>query len=108
MSQATIILKRGEGRTIKAGGAWIYDNEIDRIERELDNIGQQIASSKSYWEGDASNTHQQRYNSLQDDIHRTMAHLKQQPVHLLTMANLYNKTEYENRGTAMMLSNNVI
>ena len=31
MSEATVILKKGEGRTIKAGGAWIYDNEIDRI-----------------------------------------------------------------------------
>ncbi|MBQ9420435.1 MAG: class I SAM-dependent rRNA methyltransferase [Lachnospiraceae bacterium] len=29
---ATVILKKGEGRTVKAGGAWIYDNEIDRID----------------------------------------------------------------------------
>ena len=28
---ATVILKKGEGRTIKAGGAWIYDNEINEI-----------------------------------------------------------------------------
>ena len=28
----SVILKKGEGRTIKAGGAWIYDNEIDRYE----------------------------------------------------------------------------
>lgn len=26
-----VTLKKGEGRTIKAGGAWIYDNEIDSI-----------------------------------------------------------------------------
>ena len=32
MSEAKVILKKGEGRTIKAGGAWIYDNEIDRID----------------------------------------------------------------------------
>ena len=32
MSEASVVLKKGEGRTIKAGGAWIYDNEIDRIE----------------------------------------------------------------------------
>ena len=32
MSEAIVVLKKGEGRTIKAGGAWIYDNEIDRIE----------------------------------------------------------------------------
>jgi len=27
----TVTLKKGEGRTIKAGGAWIFDNEIDTI-----------------------------------------------------------------------------
>ena len=32
MSEKIVILRKGEGRTIKAGGAWIYDNEIDRIE----------------------------------------------------------------------------
>lgn len=32
MNEASVVLKKGEGRTIKAGGAWIYDNEIDRIE----------------------------------------------------------------------------
>lgn len=31
MGQAVITLKKGEGRTLKAGGAWIYDNEIDTI-----------------------------------------------------------------------------
>ena len=32
MEQAVVILKKGEGRTIKAGGAWIFDNEIDSVE----------------------------------------------------------------------------
>ncbi|MDD6346591.1 MAG: class I SAM-dependent rRNA methyltransferase [Lachnospiraceae bacterium] len=32
MSETTAILKKGEGRFLKSGGAWIYDNEIDRIE----------------------------------------------------------------------------
>ncbi|MBR1866139.1 MAG: class I SAM-dependent rRNA methyltransferase, partial [Lachnospiraceae bacterium] len=31
MAQAIVTLKKGEGRTVKAGGAWIYDNEIDSI-----------------------------------------------------------------------------
>ena len=31
MSFATVTLKKGEGRTLKAGGAWIYDNEIDSV-----------------------------------------------------------------------------
>lgn len=28
---AVVTLKKGEGRTLKAGGMWIYDNEIDNV-----------------------------------------------------------------------------
>jgi 23S rRNA (cytosine1962-C5)-methyltransferase len=31
MSEAIVTLKKGEGRSLKAGGLWIYDNEIDTI-----------------------------------------------------------------------------
>ena len=34
---AKVILKKGEGRTIKAGGAWVFDNEIDKTEGEFAN-----------------------------------------------------------------------
>ena len=35
MSFAVVTLKKGEGRTLKAGGAWIYDNEIASIMGEF-------------------------------------------------------------------------
>lgn len=31
MSQGIVVLKKGEGRALKSGGMWIYDNEIDTI-----------------------------------------------------------------------------
>ena len=31
MAEAIVTLKRGEGRSLKAGGLWIFDNEIDTI-----------------------------------------------------------------------------
>ena len=31
MAEPIVTLKKGEGRTIKAGGAWVYDNEIATI-----------------------------------------------------------------------------
>ena len=37
MSQAICTLKKGEGRTIKAGGMWIYDNEIDTVMGSFEN-----------------------------------------------------------------------
>ena len=33
---AEAILKKGEGRTLKSGGAWVYDNEIDRVEGDYE------------------------------------------------------------------------
>ena len=37
MSEAIVTLKKGEGRTIKAVGAWIFDNEIDTVMGSFDN-----------------------------------------------------------------------
>lgn len=34
---AIVTLKKGEGRTIKKGGAWIFDNEIESIMGEYEN-----------------------------------------------------------------------
>jgi len=36
-SEAVVILKKGEGRTLKAGGMWVYDNEIDKITGVFEN-----------------------------------------------------------------------
>lgn len=33
---ATIILKKGEGRTLKSGGAWVFDNEIAQVKGEFE------------------------------------------------------------------------
>ncbi len=31
MSEAIVTLKKGEGRTLKSGGMWVFDNEIASI-----------------------------------------------------------------------------
>ncbi len=35
--QTIVTLKKGEGRTLKNGGMWVYDNEIDSIMGSFDN-----------------------------------------------------------------------
>ena len=37
MYHTIVTLKKGEGRTIKSGGAWVYDNEIDTITGRFHN-----------------------------------------------------------------------
>ena len=37
MSFAVVTLKKGEGRMLKSGGAWIFDNEIESVMGEFDD-----------------------------------------------------------------------
>ncbi len=37
MEKAIVTLKKGEGRTLKAGGMWVYDNEIANITGEFND-----------------------------------------------------------------------
>lgn len=37
MYQTVVTLKKGEGRTLKTGGMWVYDNEIDSIMGSFDS-----------------------------------------------------------------------
>lgn len=37
MSEAVVTLKKGEGRTVKAGGMWVFDNEIAAISGDFEN-----------------------------------------------------------------------
>ena len=39
METATVTLKKGEGRSLKAGGAWIYDNEIESVMGSFEDGG---------------------------------------------------------------------
>lgn len=35
MEKAVVTLKKGEGRSLKSGGLWVYDNEIAKVEGEF-------------------------------------------------------------------------
>ena len=37
MYKTTVILKKGQGRTLNAGGLWFFDNEIAKIDGEFEN-----------------------------------------------------------------------
>ena len=37
MYKTTVILKKGQGRTLKAGGLWVFDNEIAKIDGKFEN-----------------------------------------------------------------------
>ena len=40
-TSAVVYIKKGAGRSLKAGGQWIYDNEIDRVEAGVSGANEQ-------------------------------------------------------------------
>ena len=82
--------------------------EIDTIKTAFDKIDEEVRGSKQYWEGDASDAHIKYYNSIKDDLHKTITKLKDNPKKLLTMAGIYKEGENENAAAAQILSADVI
>ena len=50
-----VTLKKGEGRTVKAGGMWIYDNEIESVLGSYEN-GDVVTLTAIRWESVLSMT----------------------------------------------------
>ena len=53
MGQAVVVLKKGEGRTLKAGGMWVYDNEIASVTGSYED-GDMVIVRDSQWDVDLS------------------------------------------------------
>ncbi len=82
--------------------------QIRQIELDFQKIGQAVTSSRGYWEGDASQTHQNYYSSYKDEIASVISKLKEHPEDLLKMAGLYETTENNAVQISGMLSQDVI
>lgn len=84
------------------------DAELDKIKQQFDAIDEAVRQTRSYWEGNASDTHKQQYEAMQGDIENSVKRLKSQPKKLLQMAGLYSQTESELEAAAQTLSADVI
>ena len=57
MSEAIVTLRKGAGRTLKQGGPWIYDNEIESIMGSFEDgdiVLSSMISTAIRWGGDLS------------------------------------------------------
>lgn len=82
--------------------------QIADIEKAFQEVGNLITSSRRYWEGDASEAHQNYYNSYKDDMTAIIKSLKERPDNLLKMAGIYKETEAGAKAVAETLSADVI
>ena len=81
---------------------------IRRIEKAVNLITEQVRLTGDFWEGEAGESHRAGYGVLAADIRQTVTKLKGHPVHLLTIAGVYQGTEQDNRTSAQMLPADVL
>lgn len=82
--------------------------EINTIERQWSNLKSTVQRSKSYWEGDASQTHQKFITQINNDVEKVLRRLKEHPKDLLQMAKLYNEAEEKAKQLAGKLPEDII
>lgn len=84
------------------------EKEIAEIEKMWEKIKNIVQSSKNYWEGEASEAHQNIYRALEQDGDRVIKRLKEHPEELCNMAGWYSRAEQNAQGKSKNLIANII
>ncbi len=81
---------------------------VNNIRQNLHNIGERVAQTRNYWEGEASNSHINTYNSeLKNQCDEILNRLFEHPNDLLKMAGIYEQTEKEDVENIVSLPQNI-
>ncbi|MDO4555391.1 MAG: WXG100 family type VII secretion target [Lachnospiraceae bacterium] len=83
-------------------------NQINRFESYWKQLSQLVKNSKSYWVGDASNSHQKQLSDYTTDVERIIKRLREHPEELLEMAEIYEEAEEKAQSIASALPDDVI
>lgn len=82
-------------------------SDIKSIEKHWNSISDLVNGTRTYWEGDASDTHIRIYKDVEEDVNKIIARMKENPVKLLAMAGIYDDAEQSAESTASELPTDV-
>ena len=102
--EATIRADEAKLRAISAR----IGQRIERIEKAMQAISEQVRMSADFWEGEASEIHRKKFTAVETDTRQTITKLKTHPRHLLEMAGVYREGENTAQGMTQALSGHVI
>lgn len=88
---------------ILEGQATEFSSEVAKIKNAMNQIGSYIKGTKKYWQGDASDSHIQKYQTIEIEINEVIKKLEKTPKDLLQITGIYKSTETENNQIAMSL-----
>ncbi len=70
-------------------------NDVKNIERHWKGICRLIQNTRSYWEGEASDTHFKIFHDIEPDVEKVLKRLNENPVKLQMEAGVYEAAENE-------------
>lgn len=83
-------------------------DQIGRVKSNWDRMESVIKNTKNYWEGEASDLHQNYYKEAEPDVQTILKRLREHPTDLLNMANLYDEAEQKANEIANALPTDII
>lgn len=81
--------------------------DIKSIKKHWEGIEDLVKGSKSYWEGDASDTHLRLLKDVEDDVNKLIERLGENPVKLQMMAGVYEVAEGDAQAASAELPEDV-
>lgn len=81
--------------------------DVRNIDRNWKNIGKLITSSRSYWEGEASDAHVKVYREIEADVEKVIKRLGDNAVKLQQDAGIYEEVENAVKGETGQLKSDI-
>ena len=101
-----IVLKVEPDALIRMAGD--IEKQLKDMKTQFGELQSDINRTRSFWEGEASDTHKSQYDALDPEIQNALDRLQKRPEELLKMAGLYNEVEDAAKEAAMSLLEDVI
>ena len=93
---------------VMVGKAGEISEQIATIERNWNKIKNRVKNTKIYWQGEASDVHQNNFKQLEEAGDKVLKRLREHPDDLLKMADIYTRTERAIQSKASSLPQDVI
>lgn len=84
------------------------EQKIQAVRNRFDRIGENVANSRSYWEGDAGDAHRREFQEYRDDIEEALSRFGENVADLRKIAGIYKEAKTATEQFGQDLPMNVI
>ena len=81
---------------------------MGQVQTLTSSMMEQVRGMSSFWEGEAATAYLNKFNELEDDIHRVHTMIQEHVTDLNEMASIYQKAESKSQEISGALSGNVL